>query len=1122
MKTERFFIFIPMVLSAKITIVPVILAWVMLGFVPKVAAQVQGFEDAFEIVSHPEEFLPFWSANEVRSTSARVFQAMAKGRNGSNALGIQPLSTFEGQVFLRVENLDLQIPKLAFFAKTESNGTGNRPALLFLSFAKNGEMDFTNTLQIGTDETFPNRNTSYQLFEVQIPEAYQEERNFTIRWSVEIGPGTGSAARLFLDDVGIWEIDAMVDPIKIKDATILNPFWVEIVADRALAGITPNQIELLGGSPTTIVQPKDTLIWLESAAPLQDSSIEIVLSELQEKSGAKTHEVLLSISNSEIEIGKVFPISPKELLVEFSHPYIPSSISQTSKFLVNGKNAADIELMEDGFGIRLLLGEELALGKAFTLECSDVTSALTGTLNPLLQKTSFYVDGVSDIQTPDSITIEITFKDSIGKPDGINESFIFQENPDYRFNIESRGPETIRLRSGIAMENEKEYILEIPAIISSRGFIYPGVWKPVVWDIAPPELTHVIPVLGNQLLLVFSEDLDAAFALNKDVYHISLENPTSVELQPKRNQVLTTWGQGFSEGSTYEIEISGIYDLQGNRNNLQKFTFTYQKPEPIGFKSIVINEVMPAPRVGNSLPNAEYVEIINTSDGPIFLGGMQLANSRRQSQIPSYSLESGELIILCSRTHAPLFAKYGMVLGLSNWPSLLNSGDKIRLVSPEGTVIDSLTYTTASFGGSTFASGGYSLEIVNPFLACDQPNNLRTSQATERGTPGKQNSVFDPSPDLTPLRFVESLVFGDSLVVLRFNKTLQPTLSNLEIEIEPGIRIQHISIGSKANELIVRLEEGVSEKTLYKVSIKNLRDCTGNLIEEHQKITFVKPSPAEIGDIVINEVLFNPRTGAPKFVEIYNASDRYINLKDWKLANLDQINIANRRAVFKIDYVIPPKSHLVFTTDPETLKQEYPKGIESQFVEVSLPSYPIQAGNVVWMNPDESIQEIFSYDESMHHRLLKEKKGVSLERSSPRIPASDPNNWRSASASEGFATPGYRNSTDYEMNSGVGITVEPKVFSPDAIGGDRYTTIGYTLDQAGVVGTITIYSVGGALIKDICQNAILGNSGIYTWDGTDQTGRRVRPGYYVVWIELFDLNGNIQQIKKTVAVGTNF
>jgi hypothetical protein len=212
----------------------------------------------------------------------------------------------------------------------------------------------------------------------------------------------------------------------------------------------------------------------------------------------------------------------------------------------------------------------------------------------------------------------------------------------------------------------------------------------------------------------------------------------------------------------------------------------------------------------------------------------------------------------------------------------------------------------------------------------------------------------------------------------------------------------------------------------------------------------------------------------------------------------------------------------VFTPDSEILKQEYPKGIESQFVEITLPSYSIQRGNVVWLNPEESIAEILSYDESMHHRLLKEKKGVSLERSSPWIPASDPNNWKSAAASAGFATPGYRNSTDHELNSGLGITVEPKVFSPDGIGEKQYTTISYNLDQSGFSGTIAIYSAGGVLVKEICQNALWGNSGIYTWDGTDQSGRRVRPGYYVVWVELFDLNGNIQQIKKTVAVGTKF
>ncbi|MCF1752046.1 lamin tail domain-containing protein [Mariniradius sediminis] len=1123
MKTERFFIFIPMVLSAKITIVPVILAWVMLGFVPKVAAQVQGFEDAFEIVSHPEEFLPFWSANEVRSTSSRIFQAPGKGRNDSKALAIQPLSTFEGQVFFRIENLDFQNPKLAFFARTESNGTGNRPALLFLSFAREGETVFTNNIQIGNSETFPNKNTAFQLFEIPIPEPFKNLRNFTIRWSISVGPGTGSAARVFLDDIGLWESDAVVDPIKFLQTKPLNPFWVELGADREMDEIGLNQIRLNGNPPFSVIQPNDTLIWIESSEPLPASPIDIELYEVKEKSGAITPEVLISIPNDVIRLGRIAPISPEVLLVQFSHPYTQPSVSQTAKFLINGKNPKDVELLADGFSIKLRLSEELVPGKSFILECREITSALSGGTAPILRETAFFVDGISEVQAIDPKSILISLKEPVRTEDVGKEKFGFQDSPEIAFKLEFPDHKTILLRTEFELEEEKEYLLQIPPMTTVRGFTLPGIWKTVVWDKSPPELTYVVPVQTNKLMLVFSENLDPAFALNKDAYRIGTDTPSSVELQPKPNQVLTAWKQSFLEGSDYLLEISGIFDLQGNQNNLQKFPFTYEKPNPIGFKSIVINEVMPAPRAGNSLPNAEYVEIINTGESRIFLGGMQLANSRRQSQIPSISLDSGELLILCSRTHVPLLSRYGMVLGLSNWPSFLNSGDNIRLISAEGEVLDSLKYTTASFGGSTFAGGGYSLEIVNPYLECFLPTNLKASQAPERGTPGKQNSVFDPSPDLTPLRFIESLVINDSLVVFRFNKNLQPTISKVDVEITPRIDIRKISLGSEPNELFLELSPGILKNTIYRLAVKNLRACTGNALEDDSQIVFVKPSKGETGDLVINEVLFNPRTGAPKFVEIYNTSEKYINLRDWKLANLDGDGmVANRRVVFDTDYLLAPKSYLVFTTDIEQLKAEYPKGIESQFVALNLPSYPVQAGNVVWMNPDESIQEIFSYDESMHHRLLKEKKGVSLERSSPWIPASDPNNWKSASAFEGFATPGYRNSTNYEMNSGVGITVEPKVFSPDAIGGERYTTIGYSLDQAGFIGTIAIYSAGGTLIKEICQNAILGNSGIYTWDGTDQTGRRVRAGYYVVWIELYDLNGNIQQIKKTVAVGTNF
>jgi hypothetical protein len=144
---------------------------------------------------------------------------------------------------------------------------------------------------------------------------------------------------------------------------------------------------------------------------------------------------------------------------------------------------------------------------------------------------------------------------------------------------------------------------------------------------------------------------------------------------------------------------------------------------------------------------------------------------------------------------------------------------------------------------------------------------------------------------------------------------------------------------------------------------------------------------------------------------------------------------------------------------------------------------------------------------------------VSLERISSVAAVGLAANWHSAASSEDYATPGRKNSTvlEGEMDAGL-LQVAPLVFDPEGSSGPTFTTIRYALEEVGWVGSFRIYGAGGQLVQVLGENQLLGREGLYAWTGTDTSGNRVRPGYYVLVAQLFDLTGRVRVIKKTVVV----
>jgi hypothetical protein len=62
---------------------------------------------------------------------------------------------------------------------------------------------------------------------------------------------------------------------------------------------------------------------------------------------------------------------------------------------------------------------------------------------------------------------------------------------------------------------------------------------------------------------------------------------------------------------------------------------------------------------------------------------------------------------------------------------------------------------------------------------------------------------------------------------------------------------------------------------------------------------------------------------------------------------------------------------------------------------------------------------------------------------------------------------------------------------------------------------INIYNASGNLIRNLVNNRYLGAEGSVNWDGLTNDDRKAPIGIYVFYIEVFDLQGNVNKYKRT-------
>jgi hypothetical protein len=646
----------------------------------------------------------------------------------------------------------------------------------------------------------------------------------------------------------------------------------------------------------------------------------------------------------------------------------------------------------------------------------------------------------------------------------------------------------------------------------------------IIVDTDPPVISSVTPVSSQQLDVVFNEKVEPASAQLITNYSVdnSVGQPSIAVLQADEKTVRLTFDQNFPNAVNCQLTVTNVKDLFDNAVVSASQGFLFFLPVAAQYKDIIITEIFadPAPQVG--LPDAEFIEIYNRSESPFQLQNWKITDGSSTGNLPTQLIMPGDYIILCGTGSVSLFSSYGTTLGVTNFPTLNNAGDALVLRDNNNVVVDNVTYTDSWYKDDDKKQGGYTLELIDPENVCGESENWVAAEAANGGTPGTQNSVFANKPDLTGPRLLGAVPLSALEVLVTFNEKLDGQLPALtSFTLTPTIMVSSLMFTDESLRFIkINLTAPLQLSTQYTLTA-SVYDCSGNLIQdEFKEVTFGLPEAAAVNDVVVNEVLFNPRPFGVDFVEVLNRSTKYLNIKNWSVGNYVEGSAMNLRTIATQDFLVAPGAILVFTTDPATIQSHYPKANMTALHRVSsLPTMADTEGSVCLVDSKGVVVDFFIYSSSYHSAFLRNKEGVSLERISAEVSASVNDNWKSASATEGFATPGYGNSNARNKLFDGEVVVMPEVFEP-VIGHPDFTQIQYNFGQGGFIANVKIIDAQGRLIKTLANNVLLGTTGFFRWDGDTDDGAKARTGYYVVWLEVFNGNGKVETFRKRVVIAS--
>jgi hypothetical protein len=349
---------------------------------------------------------------------------------------------------------------------------------------------------------------------------------------------------------------------------------------------------------------------------------------------------------------------------------------------------------------------------------------------------------------------------------------------------------------------------------------------------------------------------------------------------------------------------------------------------------IIISEVMFNPR-GSEQAN-EFVELYNLSaTDSVSLAGWQIGERSALDEIIAHTrglvLRPQSFAIILDPTYFQSSTQYDSLIafealiitiddntlgngGLSN-----STAETVILVNAEGDTVAQYTYSLGNSDGISDEK----IELNEDDSASNWANSLRVD-----GTPGFTNSVTRAQIDgglaaqsltITPYPLRENTPAIISVLLRNAGREILSAV-NVDFDLIPRGREfgSPVYLGNVASERAVTSEDTLRlhfnapamspgrYNLLATLSIPNDVNAANDTVSLPIAVSWARET------IVINEIMFEPASGQPEWIEIYNPQSFSVPLPDWAVEDESGAKGAITQTVF-----IPPKRFRVLTASKE-------------------------------------------------------------------------------------------------------------------------------------------------------------------------------------------------------------